>query len=193
VRNLSQKHVAREKEINDFATDYEIPSQLESSVLHNPEVHGGSGFGAATVADLGFDPTLGTTSGEAKPKRRAKKKVIEVGEGLSAAGVSAAGVSGAGVSAAGASGGALLSLRDMDKMHGQPKETIRAKTTAPAKPENAATVAEGAEPARTPARVARHGGHGLRPGSAVAHSGRRVPVRDQGLWCICSTHPGLQL
>ena len=88
VRTLSQKHVAREKEINDFATDYEIPSQLESSVLHNPEVHGGSGFGAATVADLGFDPTIGATTGEAKPKRRAKKKVIEVGEGLSAAGVS---------------------------------------------------------------------------------------------------------
>jgi hypothetical protein len=143
VRTLSQKHVAREKEINDFATDYEIPSQLESSVLHNPEVHGGSGFGAATVADLGFDPTLGATSGEAKPKRRAKKKVIEVGEGLSAAGVSAAGVSGAGVS-----GGALLSLRDMDKMHGQPKETIRAKITVPAKPENAAIVAGGAAPAR---------------------------------------------
>ena len=148
VRGLSQKHVAREKEINDFATDYEIPSQLESSVLHNPEVHGGSGFGAATVADLGFDPTLGTTSGEAKPKRRAKKKVIEVGEGLSAAGVSAAGVSGAGVSAAGTSGGALLSLRDMDKMHGQPKETIRAKITVPAKPENAAIAAGGAAPAR---------------------------------------------
>ena len=62
VRTLSQKHVAREKEINDFATDYEIPSQLESSVLHNPEVHGGSGFGAATVADLGFDPTIGATT-----------------------------------------------------------------------------------------------------------------------------------
>ena len=145
VRGLAQKHVAREKEINDFATDYEIPSQLESSVLHNPEVHGGSGFGAATVADLGFDPTLGATSGEAKPKRRAKKKVIEVGEGLSAAGVSAAGVSGAGVS-----GGALLSLRDMDKMHGQPKETIRAKTTVPAKPENAAIVARGASPPTSP-------------------------------------------
>ena len=143
VRGLSQKHVAREKEINDFATDYEIPSQLESSVLHHPEVHGGSGFGAATVADLGFDPTIGATTGEAKPKRRAKKKVIEVGEGLSAAGVSAAGVSGAGVS-----GGALLSLRDMDKMHGQPKETIRAKITVPAKPENAEIAAGGAAPAR---------------------------------------------
>ena len=58
VRSLSQQHVAREKEINDFATDYEIPSQLESAVLHDPAVHGGSGFAAATVADLGFEPTV---------------------------------------------------------------------------------------------------------------------------------------
>jgi hypothetical protein len=61
-----------------------------------------------------------------------------------------------------------------------------------AQPERASE-GEGAEPARKPARVARHGGHGLRPGSAVAHSGHGVPVHDRGLWCICSTHPGLQL
>ena len=42
VRQMSQKHVNREKEINDFATDYEIPSQVESSVMRYPEVHGGS-------------------------------------------------------------------------------------------------------------------------------------------------------
>ena len=27
---------------------------VEASVLKHPEVHGGSGFGAATVQDLGF-------------------------------------------------------------------------------------------------------------------------------------------
>ena len=99
VRFMSQNHVNREKEINDFSTSYEIPSQVESAVMRHPEVHGGSGFAAATVGDLGFEPTLGATSGDAKP-RRVRKKTIEVGEGLSAAGVSAAGVSAAGVSAA---------------------------------------------------------------------------------------------
>ena len=126
VRCLSQNHGNREYEINDFSTSYEIPSQVESSVTRHPEVHGGSGFAAATVADLGFEPTLGATSPDAKP-RRARKNTIEVGEGLSAAGVSATGVStavasGGGVSAGaaqrarrkkggGVSGGALLSLR----------------------------------------------------------------------------------
>ena len=147
VRFLSQNHANREKEINDFSTSYEIPSQVESAVMRHPEVHGGSGFAAATVADLGFDPTLGATSADAKPVRRRKVR-IEVGEGLSAAGVSAAGVSAAGVSAGGvsagaakrnhrkkgegASGGALLTLKDLDKMHGQPPDTMRAKVTVKA-------------------------------------------------------------
>ena len=143
VRFLSQNHVNREKEINDFSTSYEIPSQVESAVMRHPEVHGGSGFAAATVGDMGFEPTLGATSADAKPVRRRKVR-IEVGEGLSAAGVSAAGVSAAGVSATrastggvsagaakrtrrkkgeGASGGALLSLEDLGKMHGQPPAT----------------------------------------------------------------------
>ena len=104
VRAYSQKHINRENAINDFSTSYEIPSLLEASVLKEPEVHGGSGFAAATVQDLGFEPTLGATSGEGKAKR-VRKKVIEVGEGLSAAGVSAAGKSAAGTSATGVSGG----------------------------------------------------------------------------------------
>ena len=149
VRFLSQNHVNREKEINDFATNYEIPLQVESAVMRYPEVHGGSGYAAATVADLGFEPTLGATSSDARPSRARKKKTIEVGEGLSAAGVSAAGVSAAGASAGGVSagaakrtrrkkgegvttGGALLSLKDLDKMHGQPPDTMRAKVTVKA-------------------------------------------------------------
>ena len=61
VRFLSQNHVNREKEINDCSTSYEIPSQVESAVMHHPEVHGGNGFAAATVGDMGFEPTLGAT------------------------------------------------------------------------------------------------------------------------------------
>jgi hypothetical protein len=167
VRGYSQKHINRENAVNDFSTSYEIPSMVEASVLKNPEVHGGSGFGAATVQDLGFEPTLGATSGEGVPKR-VRKKMIEVGEGLSAAGVSAAGVSAGakpkrapkknlqvpvpeaietvaeGVSAGskpkrtrkkkgdGVSGGALLSLKDLGAMHGQPEPTIQAKVTVKA-------------------------------------------------------------
>ena len=167
VRGYSQKHINRENAVNDFSTSYEIPSMVEASVLKHPEVHGGSGFGAATVQDLGFEPTLGATSGEGVPKR-VRKKMIEVGEGLSAAGVSAAGVSAAGkpkrapkknlqvpvpeaietvaegVSAGskpkrtrkkkgdGVSGGALLSLKDLGAMHGQPEPTIQAKVTVKA-------------------------------------------------------------
>jgi len=116
--------------------------------MRHPEVHGGNGFAAATVQDLGFEPTLGATSADAKPVRR-RAKIIEVGEGLSAAGVSATRVSAAGASAGGVSagaakrtrrkkgegvttGGALLSLKDLDKMHGQPPDTIRSKVTVKA-------------------------------------------------------------
>ena len=167
VRGYSQKHINRENAVNDFSTSYEIPSMVEASVLKHPEVHGGSGFGAATVQDLGFEPTLGATSGDGVPKR-VRKKMIEVGEGLSAAGVSAAGVSAGakpkrapkknlqvpvpeaietvaeGVSAGskpkrtrkkkgdGVSGGALLSLKDLGAMHGQPEPTTQAKITVKA-------------------------------------------------------------
>ena len=134
VRDYSQKHINRENAINDFSTSYEIPSMLEASVLKEPEVHGGSGFAAATVQDLGIEPTLGVTSGEGKVKR-VRKRIIDVGEGLSAAGVSAAGVSAAGMSAGkrvSKKGGALLSLKDLGAMHGQPGPTIQAKVTVKA-------------------------------------------------------------
>ena len=108
-------------------------------------MYGGSGYAAVTVADLGYEPTMGATV-RGKVKRR--KVRIEVEEGQSAAGVSAAGVSAAGASAGGvsagakkrtrrkkgegASGGALLSLTDLDKMHGQPPVTVRSKATVKA-------------------------------------------------------------
>ena len=134
VRSYSQKHISRENAINDFSTSYEIPSMLEASVFKEPKVHGGSGFAAATVQDLGIEPTLGVTSGEGKVKR-VRKRIIDVGEGLSAAGVSAAGMSAAGMSAGkrvSKKGGALLSLKDLGAMHGQPEPTIQAQATVKA-------------------------------------------------------------
>ena len=73
IRGYSQQHINRQQAINDFSTNYEIPSQLETAVLRHPEVHGGSGFGAATVQHLGFEPTLGATSGEGVPARAERK------------------------------------------------------------------------------------------------------------------------
>ena len=160
MSDINQTDINREQQINDFSTTSEVPSQLESMVMRRPEVHGGSGYAAATNKDLGFEPTLGATGGAdaTAAKRRVRKKAIEVGEGLSAAGISAGGVSGGGVSGGGApaagapapaatavggsaavakpkgtrkkkEGGALLTLRDMDSMQGQPPETVRAKET----------------------------------------------------------------
>ena len=54
VRDYSQKHINRENAVNDFSTSYEIPSMVEASVLKNPEVHGGSGFGGRNGAGLGL-------------------------------------------------------------------------------------------------------------------------------------------
>ncbi len=85
VRSSSQRHIRRENAINDFNASNEIPSMLETSVLNDLEVHGGSGFGAATVQDLGIEPTLRATSGEGKSKR-VRKRITEVDEGLSAVG-----------------------------------------------------------------------------------------------------------
>ncbi|MFM7980948.1 MAG: hypothetical protein ACKPKO_16680, partial [Candidatus Fonsibacter sp.] len=107
-------------------------------------VHGGHGFAAATVA--------GATSADAK-RTKSRKVKIDVGEGLSAASVSATGGSAAGDSAAGASaggvsagaakrtrrkkgegasGGALLSLNDLDKMRGQPPPHVQSYIAAKA-------------------------------------------------------------
>ena len=41
--------------------------------MRYPEVHGGSGYAAATVADLGYEPTMGATSSDVKATRAKKK------------------------------------------------------------------------------------------------------------------------
>ncbi|MFM7986815.1 MAG: hypothetical protein ACKPKO_46625, partial [Candidatus Fonsibacter sp.] len=51
----------------------------ESTVMQHQEMHGGNGFTASTVGDLGFEPTLGATSADAKPVH-VWVNTIEVGE-----------------------------------------------------------------------------------------------------------------
>jgi hypothetical protein len=62
----------------------QLTSQLEATILRDPEIKGGSGYAAATVADLGFEKTKGATSSGsnetsvfnniAKPKRKYAKR-----------------------------------------------------------------------------------------------------------------------
>ena len=75
MKHITQNQVHRKIEINYFATNNNIPSQVESSVVRHPEVHGGNGFAAATVADLGFAPTLGVG------RRQASTETEEVNRG----------------------------------------------------------------------------------------------------------------
>ena len=99
LRNIDQRHIDRINSISE-TNQYDIASPLESITLRHHNITG-SGFAAATVQDLGYDPTLGAT-----PDRN-------VGSGSSGGGMSAGGVSGGGMS-----GGALLTLQDLDAMHG---------------------------------------------------------------------------
>ena len=85
--------------------------------MRHPEVHGGSGFAAATVGALGFKPALGATPADVKPVTKRAVR-IEVGEGLSAAGVSPTGGLAAGASAGGFSAGAAQRHRRNKKGYG---------------------------------------------------------------------------
>ncbi len=74
VNDFNQQHVTHENVVADNDHHYDVVSPLESMALKHPEVAGGSGYAAATLQDLGFEPTMGATSGEGKPKRTRKKK-----------------------------------------------------------------------------------------------------------------------
>ena len=73
MHGYAQNNINRENQMNDIASNYEAPSQLESAVLRKAEVLGGSGYAAATVADLGIEPTLGATGTGGKTQRVRKK------------------------------------------------------------------------------------------------------------------------
>ena len=60
ARQIDQNHVDRIQQISD-TNNHDIVSPLEGMTLRNDNIQGGSGFAAATVADLGFEPTDGAT------------------------------------------------------------------------------------------------------------------------------------
>ena len=74
--------------------------------LKHPDIVGGNGYAAATLGDMGFEPTLGA-EGAAKPKKARKKK----GEGIAGAGIGA-GLAAAGMAAAGMAGAGLMAERN---------------------------------------------------------------------------------
>ena len=94
-------------------------SPLEATALVNQNIHGGSGYSAAAVQDLGFEPTTGATPAIGGRMRRTKAQRDLIGSGTSGGGVS---------------GGAVLTLTDMHKMHGQPPPGRRKKVAPTASP-----------------------------------------------------------
>jgi hypothetical protein len=147
VRNIDQNHVNRINTISE-TNSYDIASPMEHVTIHNPSVMGGSGFAAATVQDLGFEPTMGATPNRTRRSKSSRSLPVSV---------EAKGTMGGGIATSGAmppptptvtevvktvktrakrikapphqtdnlSGGALLTLQDLDKMHGQPPDGRR--------------------------------------------------------------------
>jgi hypothetical protein len=120
VRQIGQNHVDRINQISDTNT-HDITSPLEGMTLRNNNIQGGSGFAAATVADLGFEPTNGAThtasgAGSSGGKRiRSKAKAKSQGGGIS--------------------GGALLTDASADKvLRPQPEPGMEARITLTASP-----------------------------------------------------------
>ena len=152
VSQISQARINNENANNDNVQPNDpVTSQVESMTLKHPDIVGGNGYAAATLGDLGFEPTLGA-EGSAKPKKPRRKKGEGIagaggmGAGLAAAGMAAAGMAGAGLTGAREIGGALLTLQDLDKMHGQPPTAVRSTIGASTKPYNAVQVGQATAP-----------------------------------------------
>ena len=72
VRKIIPARVSTENAINDDVHPNDpVTSQVESMALKHPDVEGGSGYAAATLGDLGYEPTLGV-DGPAKITVQAK-------------------------------------------------------------------------------------------------------------------------
>ena len=118
VRQIDQNHVDRIQQISD-TNNHDITSPLEGMTLRSDNIQGGSGFAAATVADLGFEPTDGAShtasgSGMSGGSKRGKAKAK---------------------TGAGVSGGALLTDKDASAvLRPQPPDGMEARITLAASP-----------------------------------------------------------
>lgn len=71
LRRIDQNYINRVNSISD-TNRFAVASPLESAVAKYPNhIEGGSGHAAATIQDLGYDPTKGAT---AVPRRGARSR-----------------------------------------------------------------------------------------------------------------------
>jgi hypothetical protein len=144
IRNIDQNHVNRINAISE-TNAYDVVTPMEHTTMHNPNVTGGSGFAAATVQDLGFQPTMGATA--TGGSRRSKSARSLEAKGTVEGGVATSGgqpppiptvaevvktakerakrIKAPPHQTDNLAGGALLTLQDLDKMHGQPPDGRR--------------------------------------------------------------------
>ena len=115
LRNIDLGYIDRIQSISE-TNSFDPTSQLESMVLRHENVHGGSGFAAATLHDMGFEPTNGVT-----------------GSGCSGGRIKQTRAS-TNLAGSGCSGGALLTLQSLPAMHGQPPDTMQSKIAQKASP-----------------------------------------------------------
>ena len=84
LRNIDQNHINRIQAISE-TNEFDVRSPLEATALVNENIHGGSSYSAATVMDMGFEPTAGATpatggrirlssQGEANPRGRTRSR-----------------------------------------------------------------------------------------------------------------------
>jgi hypothetical protein len=84
LSQINKKAIDHENRINNNSNDeHKLTTRLEGMCMRKKNIHGGSGYAAATLDDRGY------------------KEDSTHGAGVSAAGMSAAGVSAAGISGAG--------------------------------------------------------------------------------------------
>ena len=78
VKKIKQAHISTENVINDNVQPTDpVTSHVESMALKHPDVTGGNGYAAATLGDLGYEPTLGTSSSVETKKPRRKSPQLE--------------------------------------------------------------------------------------------------------------------
>ena len=167
LRDIDQNHINRIQAISE-TNQFDITSPLEGMVLVNEKLKGGSGYSASTVQDLGFEPTDGVTPATGGKMRRSRKNL------------SGSGTSGGNATiGSGISGGALLTLRDMDSMHGQPPPGRKKKTAPTASPHKDQPIPMPAQGSTLngPAAISGSGTSGGASGSGVS-GGRRGNARN---------------
>ena len=73
LRDIDQNRVHRIQSISE-TYQFDVTSPLEEMVLVNERLKGGSGYSAATVQDLGYEPTDGATPATATGGRMRRSR-----------------------------------------------------------------------------------------------------------------------